>query len=164
MYVSGAHRWFSTGKTTMWPLCSSPSKLKKEGAQSWQMCCQSQRLSGLWKIAFMSKPDYLDWRYTWKVVEALQGKTFWWEYLSLYHEGSCLSVDTFGAAACPVCPEAVVVFPCGACVHVHAHLSVRACVAVDSKPFPPKLVHFSCDAVHSMLRHLKPGRASWYIQ
>lgn len=27
-----------------------------------------------WKIAFMSKPDRLDWRYTWKVVGELQGE------------------------------------------------------------------------------------------
>lgn len=42
--------------------------------QSWQMCCQSRCLQDLWKIAFMSKPACLEWRYTWKVVEELQGK------------------------------------------------------------------------------------------
>lgn len=51
-------------------------------------------------------------------------------FLSLYHEGSRLSVDTFGVAACTVCPEADVVFPCGACACVcaRAHLSIPQCV------------------------------------
>lgn len=74
------------------------------------------------KIALMSKPDHLDPGCTWKAVEELQGKTFWGgNILSLYHEGSRLSVDTFGVAARTVCPEADVVFPCTACVCACAH-------------------------------------------
>lgn len=48
----------------------------------------------------MSKADRLDLKYTWKVVAELRGggKVFGAIFLSLYREGSRLSVDTFGVA------------------------------------------------------------------
>lgn len=76
----------------------------------------------------MSKPASLDSRYTWKVVRKFEGKTFWREYfLSLYHKGSRLSVDTFGVPACAVFQEADVVFPCGVCVCMCLCLCLGAC-------------------------------------
>lgn len=83
-----------------------------------------------------------------------QGKNVLRENISsLYQEGSRPSVNTFGVAACTVCPETDVVFPCCACACVCArmyiHLSDSYCVrgAVDSKSSQPNLVHVGHVAV-----------------
>lgn len=64
--------------------------------------------------------------------------------LSLYHESSRLSVDTFCVSACTVCPEADVVFPCCArvcaCACMHICTFLITCVTVDSKLSHQKLV------------------------
>lgn len=94
------------------------------------MCCQS------WRLQTFEKQPLCQNQLAWtegthgKQWKSSRGKRFEGNILSLYHEGSRLSVDTFGVAACVVCPEADVVFPCGASARLctHAHLSVSYCV------------------------------------
>lgn len=52
-------RWFSAGKNYMASLLPAPPNLKKESAQSWQMCCQSRRLSDPLKNSLYVKTSLL---------------------------------------------------------------------------------------------------------
>lgn len=73
-------------------------------------------------------------------MEELQGKLLEGNNLGLYREGSRLSVDTFGVAACSLRPEADVLFPCGACA------CALLTLCVDTTPSHPDLLRLGCGA------------------
>lgn len=119
--------------------------------QSWQMCCQSRRLWDLLKNSLYVKTSSPGLELHMESCgRASRENVSRGNILSLYHEGSRLSVDTFGVSACVprnwrsfplwcVCVRACVCL----CASVHIHMSfpdsVRVCVALGLKSACSKL-------------------------